>query len=510
MPGEQPVPKGKVYLVGAGPGDPGLITVRGLECLQQADVVMFDYLANAILTRNMRPEAEMICLGRHGRDQVWTQDDVNREMVSRAQAGSHLVRLKGGDPAIFGRFAEEVAALESAGIEFEIVPGVSTALAAGGYTGIPLTHRDAASAVAFVTARESLAKHEPDLDYHALARFPGTLVFYMGVTTADRWTRKLIQHGKAGDTPAVIVSRCTLPSQRTMFTTLEGVAGEIEKTSLRPPAIVIVGDVVSHRANRNWFADRPLSGRTVLLARPEEQAWEWESRLRLLGADVIVQPAIRISPVEDFSSLDRAIENLPSFECVVFSSTNGVSHLMERILSLGKDLRHLGSTRLAAIGPGTAERLAHYHLRADVIPDVYRAEGLAASLTPNASGKRFLLIRASRGRDLLADELRSVGANVEQVVAYRSEDVVALDSEIERRVSDAPLPWVIISSSAIARSLVRLFGANLENARLASISPVTSTTLRSLGWEPTVEANPHTMEGILQAILAAETQRVGP
>jgi uroporphyrinogen III methyltransferase/synthase len=365
-----------------------------------------------------------------------------------------------------------------------------------------LTHRQHASAVAFVTGQEDLDKDAAPLDYAALAGFPGTLVFYMGVTTARHWSAQLLAAGKPPDTPVVVVRRCSFPDQRLEFTCLGDVADRVEQSPrIRPPAIVIVGPVAASRASASWFEQRPLFGQRVLVTRPHRADDPLGQLLAELGADVLYQPAIEITPPRDWAVVDRALSRLNEFDWLVFSSAHGVRHLLDRLLATGRDLRALGSIRLAAIGTGTAEVLRQFHLRADLLPEEFRAEALAEALGPQASGQRFLLARASRGREVLSEQLRAAGATVEQVVVYESVDVTQADQHVTELLGNGQIHWVTVTSSAIAHSLVRLFGEKLRQSRLVSISPVTSGTLRGLGYSPAVEAEPYTMEGVVAAIL---------
>lgn len=503
MPHTTAAKTGTVYLVGAGPGDPGLLTLRGAECLRRAEVVLYDYLVNPQVLEHAPPGATTVCLGRHGRDRIIPQDEINQRMVSEARAGRTVVRLKGGDPAIFGRIAEETAALLAAEIPFEIVPGITAALASGSYAGVPLTHRDAASAVALVTGHEQVNKEGPDLDYRALAAFPGTLVFYMGVTSAPVWTRALIDGGKPAATPAAIVRRCSWPDQNTIRCTLDQVADEIATRGLRPPVLVIVGETAAIEPTACWFTSRPLFGVRVLVTRPRGQADALRDRLQELGADVVVQPAIEIGEPDDWRPVDDALARLAHYDWLVFSSANGVRMLLDRLWATSGDLRRLGAIRLAAIGPGTADALAAYHLRPDVVPEEFRAEALAAELVAAAPGRHFLLVRASRGREVLAEQLRAAGGAVDQIVVYQSRDVIAPDAEVARALSEGRIEWVTVTSSAIARSLATLFGDALRRARIASLSPITSATLRELGFPPSVEAAEYTMSGLVEALLRA-------
>ncbi|MGE0756299.1 MAG: uroporphyrinogen-III C-methyltransferase [Pirellulaceae bacterium] len=495
---------GKVFLVGAGPGDPDLLTLRGAECLRQADVVLYDYLVNPQALRHTRSAAECICLGQHGQSRLWTQEEVHQELVRRARAGQIVVRLKGGDPGVFARGGEELDALDAAQIPYEVVPGVTAALAASSYAGIPLTHREHASAVALVTGQEGPEKDE-SLDYVALARFPGTLVFYMGVTTARSWSAQLLTAGKPPDTPVAIVRRGSLPDQRVSYCRLDELGEFVERRpKLRPPAVIIVGQVATPRATPSWFERRPLFGRRILVTRPDQPGDRLTALLAGLGADLLCQPAIEIAPPADWRPVDAALSRLAVFHWLVFSSANGVRYLLDRLLTGNRDLRQMGTLKLAAIGTGTAESLRDYRLRADVIPTEFRAESLATSLAGHAAGQRFLLARASRGREVLAEQLTAAGGLVEQVVVYESRDVVAPFPQVARALAVGDVQWVTVTSSAIARSLHRMFGATLSRVRLASISPITSEVLRELGYAPAVEATTYSMDGLAAAIVDAE------
>jgi uroporphyrinogen III methyltransferase/synthase len=493
---------GRVYLVGAGPGDPGLITLRGVECLNRADVVLYDYLANARILEHARSGAETICLGKHGQSRIWSQAEINDRLVGLAREGKTVVRLKGGDPTVFARAAEEIEALTQAGIPFEVVPGVTAAIAAGSYAGIPMTHREHASAVALITGQEDIDKQRSSLDYQALANFPGTLVFYMGVTTAAVWTQALIDAGKAPSTPVAIIRRCSMPDQRRICCTLSCVAEELEKEGgIRPPAIFVVGEVATLADTVAWFERRPLFGQRIMVTRPHDQAAKLTAILEELGAEVLIQPAIEISPPDDWQPVDDAIAQLGEFDWLVFSSSNGVRHFLDRVLASGRDVRALSSIKLAAVGPGTAEELSRYRLCADLQPREFRAESLAAELRPHAAASRFLLARASRGREVLAEELTSAGGDVTQIVVYKSSDVSSPDQEVVARLESSQIDWVTVTSSAIARSVAQLFGESLHHTKLASISPVTSATLRECNLEPSAEATHYTMQGLADAIL---------
>lgn len=495
---------GIVYLIGAGPGDPGLITLRGAECLRRADFVLHDYLVDPRILRYASSKAEVVCLGHHSRQRVMGQEEINEAMIREAKRGRIVARLKGGDPDVFGRLADETEALRDAAIPYEIVPGVTAALAAGGYAEIGLTHADHSSCLALVTGQERQGKKGPTLDYRALAGFPGTLVFYMGIRSAADWSRALIDGGKAPETPVAVVRLCTLPDQRVVRATLETLAETIRAARILPPAVTIVGTGAGLGPEVSWFASRPLFGKTVLVTRPRHQAESLCQRLAELGARVMLQPTIEIKACKNWGPVDEALAGLDRFCWLVFSSSNGVQSLISRLFALGRDTRAFGSVNLAAIGPGTAEALASWHLKADLVPGEYRAESLADELAPRVAGKRVLLARASRGREVLADRLEHAGAHVSQVVVYESCDVEQADPEVEAALLEDQIDWVTITSSAIARSAVRLFPKGLGRAKLVSISPVTSETLRQMGHNPATEATDYTMDGVVEAILRVE------
>lgn len=503
---------GRVFFVGAGPGDPGLITLRGAECLGLADLVLYDGLVNPAILRHANPSAEVACVGRHGAkttQRTIPQDEVTAEIVRAAQQGKTVVRLKGGDPDVFGRSAEEVETLDAVGIAVETVPGITAALAAAGYAGIPITHGKHCSAVALVTGHERHNKVGPPLDYGALAQFPGTLVFYMGVATASDWSQALIAGGKPPETPVAVVRRCSLPDQQTVRCTLATLVETIAEHRLEPPAVIIVGLAVTLATEVSWFASRPLFGQCILLTRPKDQAGPLWQRLTDLGAEVLQQPAIRISDPADWDPVDATLGRLDRYDWLVFSSVNGVRYLLDRLCDSGGDLRRLGHLKLAAIGPATADELRRYRLQADLMPKQYRAESLADELVAKAAGARFLLARASRGREVLAERLTAAGSTVDQIVVYSSTDTQEAEPEVAAAMSAGRIDWVTVTSSAIARSLADLFGEQLRQTKLASISPITSGVVRELGFEPAVEAVEYTMDGLIEVMLANHEAAAG-
>lgn len=497
---------GTVYLVGAGPGDPGLMTLRGVEVLRDADVVLYDYLVNPGTLEHAAPHAELVALGRPHCGRTMTPEEITDRMVSEARTGRTVVRLKGGDPSVFGRGADETGALGAAGVRYEVVPGITSGLAVAAYSEIPVTQQDDASCVALVAAHERTAKEERGtscLDFAALAAFPGTLVFYMGVGRVKGWSGALMEHGRSPDTPVAVVRWCTRADQETVRCTLGTVADVVAERKLKPPAVFVVGDVVARAPERSWFAGRPLFGVRVMVPGSPATSRALRARLSGLGAEVALQPVIRVTPLRDPAPLDAALDAVSTYDWVVFSSANGVDALMGRLLDRGEDARRLGGARLAAMGSGTADRLARYHLRADLVPDAFEAESLARALLGETVGQRFLLVRAGRGRNVLADALVAAGSHVDQVVAYESEDVETPDPATAEALAAGEVHWITVTSESIARSLVRLYGDVLDTVRFASIGPVTSKVLRELGCEPAVEASPHTTSALVDAILEA-------
>ncbi len=502
---------GIVYLVGAGPGDPGLLTRRGYEVLRRADLVVYDQLANDRLLDIAPATAERVFVGKTQGKLTLPQDDMNRLLAERAGRGLTVVRLKGGDPYVFGRGAEEAEYLHAAGIPFVVIPGVTAGVGVTAYAGLPVTHRAAASAVAFVTGHEdpeAIANDRTSLDWPALARFPGTLVFYMGVTRLASICRTLVREGKPSTTPAAMVQSGTLVRQRTVIGTLDDLADRVAQAGLGPPALLVVGEVIARRPGLNWFEERPLFGRRIVVTRPAEETDRSATSLEDLGAEVLTAPTVVIRPVDDFSDVDHAITRLSEFDWLVFTSSNGVIHFLDRLLAKGLDLRALGSIGLAAIGPSTADALVSYHLRADLVPTSHRSEALAEALIGRASGKRILLARADRGRTILKDELERV-AHVEQVTVYRNTDVSALPVEVANRIEAGSIDWITLTSSAITERLHALLPESARarigrEIRLASISPLTSEAAARLGWPVAAESADSTWDGLVAAIVNAE------
>ncbi|MFV0443437.1 MAG: uroporphyrinogen-III C-methyltransferase [Planctomycetaceae bacterium] len=510
---------GRVYLVGAGPGDPGLLTLRGAELLARADLVLYDGLANPLLLRLTRGVCERTSRAREHAGATVPQSEVNQRLIAAARTGKCVVRLKGGDPFLFGRGSEEARALAEAGVPFEVVPGVTAAIAAGEYAGISLTHRELASAVAFITGHEDPTKPAAAIDYAALARFPGTLVFYMGLNRLPQIAAALIEAGLSTTTPAAVICKASRPEQRTVTAALSEIAAVAEQAELQPPSLIVVGECVSQRERIAWFEQRPLFGQRIGITRPDEitpvvggrsdvgqQATI--ARCLELGADPVLMPLIDVRPVADYSAVDATLAQLDDYDWLIFTSANGVNALFNRLWEAGGDLRRLGGVKIACIGPATASALQVWRLRADLVPDSYRAEALAAALIPVVGAGRALWARASRGRDVLPNELRSAGATVDELVVYENNDVAVLAESVERQLAEGRLDWIGLSSPSIARHLAKLLTSGArdqlgQTARLAAISPVTAAAAGEAGLPVDVVAETFTWEGLFDAMVAA-------
>jgi uroporphyrinogen III methyltransferase/synthase len=485
-----------VYLVGAGPGDPGLMTARSLELIAAADVIVYDRLIPDQALAGARPDAELIYVGKEGGGPSMPQPDIDALLIEHGRAGRLVVRLKGGDPFVFGRGGEEAEVLREAGVEFEVVPGVTAGVAAPGYAGIPVTHRGQASAVAFVTGHEDPGKPESALDYDGLAAFPGTLVLYMGVRRLPSIAERLIAAGRPADEPAAVIERGTLPDQRVITGTLATIAAEAAAAGAKAPAVTLIGPVATLRARLSWFDLRPLSGLTVAVTRAREQASGLAARLAELGAGVIQAPAIRIVP------LDGPAPDLDGYDLVCLTSPNGVEQLFERLAAAELDARVLAGCRVAAIGPGTAAALARHGIRPDVVPERFVAEGLVEALQGLAVN-RALIARAAAARDVLPEALRRRGAEVDVLELY--ETVAEPLSEAQLRAL-AHADYITFTSSSTVRYFLQSAGQH-GDARLVSIGPVTSETLREHGLEPDVEAARHDIDGLIEALLDDAAQR---
>jgi uroporphyrinogen III methyltransferase/synthase len=483
-----------VYLVGAGPGDPGLMTARALELIAEADVIVYDRLIPDGALDGARSDAQLIYAGKEGGGPSMPQDEIERLLLEHGRRVPAVVRLKGGDPFVFGRGGEEAEALRAAGIDFKVVPGITAGVAAPAYAGIPVTHRDAASSVAFVTGHEDPGKPESALDWGALAAFPGTLVVYMGVKQLPGIAERLIAGGRAPDEPAALVQRGTFPDQRAVVATLATIAQRAREEGVRAPAIALFGSVAALRERLSWFERLPLHGVSVVVTRARAQASGMARRLAGLGAAVVEAPAIRIEPI------DGPAPDISAYDLVCVTSPNGVDCLAVRLRAAGHDARVFAGARVAAIGPGTARRLERaLGLRADVVPERFVAEALVEALA-DVPVRRALVARAEEARDVLPDALRGRGAEVDVLALYRTVISPLDDARLDAvRRAD----YVTFTSSSTVRNLLQAAGGlGAQRPRIVSIGPVTSDTLREHGLEPDVEAERHDIDGVIDALIA--------
>jgi uroporphyrinogen III methyltransferase/synthase len=489
-----------VYLVGAGPGDPGLMTARSLQLIASADAVYYDRLIPPGALDGAREDAELVYVGKQPGVPSVPQDEIAARLVEAGRAGKSVVRLKGGDPFVFGRGGEEGEALREAGVEFEVVPGVTAGVAATAYAGIPVTHRDDASAVAFVTGHEDPEKEESALDWAALARFPGTLVFYMGVKRLDENAAALIEAGRDPGEPAAAIERGTWPGQRTVTATLGTIAETVAHEEIEAPALIVVGEVARRREQLEWLEHRPLHGRRVVVTRARAQASGLAATLRGLGAEVVELPAIRIESRIETEEVQKVAGALGIYELVCLTSPNGVRLLFEALEAAGLDARALAGVTVAAIGPGTARALAARGVLADVVPERFVAEGLIEALEDEeVSGARVLVARAAEARDVLPDALRERGAEVDVVALYETVREQPGDDEVEAAQS---ADYVTFTSSSTVTNLTEALGDRFpKQARIVSIGPITSETIRAAGLEVDVEAERHDVDGLLSALL---------
>lgn len=499
---------GKVYLVGAGPGDPGLISVRAVECLKAADLVLYDGLANPLLLKHTAGVCERTARTRTEGTAIVPQDAINARLIAEARAGRTVVRLKGGDPYIFGRGSEEAEALREAGISFEVVPGITAATAAAEYAGFSFTHRELTSAVAFVTGHEDPARETSRLDYPALAAFPGTLVFYMGLGRIDEICGNLIAAGMPDTTPAAVVCQATLPTQRVVVSTLSQLPNEVRKATLRPPSLIVVGECVQQRQQLSWFEQLPLFGVSIGIPRPVGQFDEIADQVIRLGGSPYRMPLLQIDPVPDseLPLIQQTIQQLDGFDWLIFTSSNGVTEFLRHLWNSGRDVRGLGRARIAAIGSATARALRDGGIRADLMPEQYRAESLAESMGSDLIGQRCLWLRASRGREVLPDALRLAGAIVEELVVYQNSDVTELDQAVVAAIREHRLDWIGLSSPAMARQFASLLdhyrlSPSRLSTRIATISSLTSQAARDAGLVVAAEAADFTWQGILNVII---------
>lgn len=496
-----------VYLVGAGPGDPGLITVKGRDLLQRADAVIYDRLVDECILALMPAAAEQIYVGKEPSHHHKTQDEINDLLVDAGRRHETVVRLKGGDPFVFGRGGEEAEVLARAGIPFEVVPGITSAIAAPAYAGIPVTHRHSASTVTFITGHEDPAKPNSSINWQALASLGGTLVFLMGVERLQEIADRLIRAGLPSDTPAAVIRHGTRPEQQTVTAALSDLPAAAAGAGIRPPAVTVVGAVVAERDRLQWFERRPLLGRTVLITRAREQASELAARLEALGARCMQFPVIAFEAPPSDADIQAALSRLDAFHWIMFTSANGVAAFFRYLGAAGQDARALAGAKTAAIGPGTAEALARHGIRADLVPERFVAEGLIEALAEEPlEGRNILIPRAAEARDLLPDALSRRGATVTVAPVYRT--VIRTDGAgaVAERIRDGGVAIITFTSSSTVRhfhdAVGSALGPDLQRAKIACIGPITADTARQLGYRVDAVAEEHTMEGLTRACLA--------
>jgi len=497
-----------VYLVGAGPGHPGLITVEGLERLRQADVVVYDHLVHQDQLRQARGDAELIYVGKHEGVHALEQDRINRLLIERAQLGKTVVRLKGGDPFVFGRGAEEALALREAGVPFRIVPGVTAGVACAAWAGIPVTHRHMASTVAFVTGHEAADKSVSSLDWDALARGVDTVIFYMGVRNLASITSELIEHGRSPATPSALVSRGTLPRQRTVVARLDEIAQRAAEADMEPPAIFVVGATVSLRDSLAWCESLPLFGRTIFVTRPRSQADALIEQLRRFGAEAVAFPTIRITAPVDPEPIARSISEIRRYAWLIFTSANGVDAFFRELGRMDKDARWLAEVRVATIGSATAAACAREGVRSDFTPSRQTSLDLAREFVSvfDVAGSEVLLVRAASASRELVEYLEGAGAHVTEVDAYRVEPDTGEKAPLLGQLLAGAVDLVTLTSPSTAEALVELIGSErvgglAGKTTFASIGPVTTKATRGLGLNVSIEADPHDTDGLVTAIL---------
>ena len=492
---------GTVYLVGAGPGDLGLVTLRAKECTENADVIVYDHLANPEMLSWARDDAEIIYAGKEPGESR-TQHEINTLLIDKARQGKQVVRLKGGDPFVFGRGAEEAQTIADAGIPFEIVPGITSAIAGPAYAGIPMTHRAHNSHVTFFTGHEDPAKAESAIDYAALAKLGGTQVMLMGVERLGSITSEMLKQGVRGDLPVALVRSATTGQQETLIGTLSDIAQKTVASNFKAPAVAVFGEVVGLRDSLNWYEKRPLLGKRIVVTRTRKQASVLSNKLRALGAHVIELPTIRTEPPSDLREFAELVQEAHMYDWVVFTSANGVDAFFDVFFKLYDDAREIGGARVAAIGPATAQRVKDFHLHVDLQPEEFVAEAVVKEFKKQESieNLRLLLVRAEKARDVLPKELSGAGAIVDEAFAYRTVPETRDTSGARRRLAQEGADLITFTSSSTVENFLALGLPWPKGMRIASIGPVTSKTARDQGLKVDVEARRHDIDGLVQAI----------
>jgi len=494
-----------VYLVGAGPGKEDLISLRAIEKIKIADVIIYDYLANKKLLEYSKKGAELIYVGKKGGCHTLNQTEINKLIVEKAKEGKIVVRLKGGDPYIFGRGGEEAEELVKNGIFFEVIPGITSASGATAYAGIPLTHRDFTSSVAFITGHEREDTEYSKIHWDKISTGIGTLVFYMGVKNLPYIVEKLIENGRDISTPVAIIRWGTMPYQQTITGTLENIVDIANKKQIKPPAIIVVGEVVKLREKLRWFDIKPLFGKKIIVTRAREQASELTKKLEEEGAYVIEFPTIEITEPDDYSSLDKAIINLRNYNWIIFTSVNGVKFFLNRLRYYKKDIRELYGLKICTIGPKTAKIFRDFGIEPDYIPEKYQAEYIIEGLKKyGIKGKKFLLPRAEVAREILPEKIKELGGEIDVVIAYKT--VMPKDNrdEVLDLLKKGEINYITFTSSSTVKNFIKMIDGNLsllKNVKLVSIGPITSQTLKNFSLNPTLEAKNFTIEGLVEVIL---------
>jgi uroporphyrinogen III methyltransferase / synthase len=508
------MPTGKVYLIGAGPGDPGLLTLKGKRCLEEADVIIYDYLVNTRLLDYARPDAELIYVGKKSQEGSVAQAEINRLLVECAANGQIVARLKGGDPFIFGRGGEEAEELVAARVPFEVVPGITSAIAVPAYAGIPLSHRDYASAIAIVSGHKEVWDNAPHLNWATLAGVGGTLVFLMGTRQLRGNMLRLIDHGLPTGTPVALIRWGTRPDQEVLIGTVDTISDMAEAARFEPPAIAVVGEVVHLRERLQWFETKPLFGKRIVVTRPRTQASRFADLLEQQGAEVVLCPTIETMPLASYEQLDTALDALASYTWLIFTSVNGVRYFFDRLRERRQDIRTLGSIKIAAIGPETARTIEALHLRVDCVPEEYRAEGLIAALG-DVHDQRILLPRAAEARAILPQELRASGAHVDEIAVYRT--ILPQGTrvnELRTLFLQGKIDLVTFTSSSTVRNFVALFPevdmkALVGTTRIGCIGPITADTARGYGLEVTIQPDSYMIPAFTEAIVEYFKQAIG-
>jgi uroporphyrinogen III methyltransferase/synthase len=509
--------KGKVYLIGAGPGDIGLLTIKGLKCLQKAEVVVYDFHLNAQILNYINHDAEFIYAGKRGGHHAMTQDEINQALIKKAKEGRIVCRLKGGDPFVFGRGGEEAEALVNEGIEFEVIPGVSSSIAAPAYAGIPLTHRKYSSSFAVITGNEDATKPESSIDWSKFANGFDTLVFLMGIKNIGVITSKLIAHGKSPDTPAAVVRWGTRPDQKTVVSTLKDIAGLVNEENIKPPAVMIVGNVVKLRDTLKWYEKKPLFGYRILITREYTKDYE---PLEDLGAEIFEFPTIKIVPPESYKELDESIDKIETYNWIIFTSANGFRYFIQRLIDKNRDIRDLKGIKICAIGTKTAEVIKNYGLRVDLIPEEFNAEGLISAIAQEfggveenifeLKGLKILLPRAEVAREIFPEKVRDLGGEIDTPTAYRTIKPEIHGKRLKRFLKEGRISIATFTSAATFNNFVDIIGSDateiLRDVTIAAIGPVTAKAIEKVGLRVSIMPKEATINAMVEEIIRWATK----